>query len=176
MFKVKLLVQVPSLMTFTLTVITKGVLVAILLTSQISLFPFWIKLTTFPPTILYLPAYSRPSGKLSIKPTPLVILTSPVFVMVKLYCMVSPTTGFLLFTSFLESTVVMLTVELRSNNSKSLDQVPSLLTSTLTVITATSLALIFLISKITFLSSEVVLTSSAPEIESTSTNVNPSDK
>ena len=90
--------------------------------------------------------------------------------------MVSPTTGFLLFTSFLESTVVMLTVELRSNNSKSLDQVPSLLTSTLTVITATSLALIFLISKITFLSSEVVLTSSAPEIESTSTNVNPSDK
>ena len=107
MFKVKLLVQVPSLMTFTLTVITKGVLVAILLTSQISLFPFWIKLTTFPPTIPYLPAYSRPSGKASTKLIVLVIVTSPALITVKLYFIISPATGFKLSTVLLGITVVI---------------------------------------------------------------------
>ena len=63
-----------------------------------------------------------------------------------------------------------------SNNSKVFDQVPPLVTRTLVLITATPLAIIFLISKTTLPSPSVVLTRSAPVISDTSINVNPSDK
>ena len=84
MFKVKLLVQVPSLVTFTPTVITIGELVVILVTSQTSLLPFWVNFMTSPPMTLYLPAYSKPSGKLSTKFKVLLIVILPVFRIVKL--------------------------------------------------------------------------------------------
>ena len=49
---VKLLVQVPFLVTFTLTVRTNGSLTVIPVTFQISLLPTWVKPRTLPPITL----------------------------------------------------------------------------------------------------------------------------